>query len=69
MHRTSTNNNNGPALIRVAEFAEQSGLSRKQVKTMILQKKLKARKLNVKRNSPWLVLSSELDRLVEEVAA
>lgn len=69
MHRTSTNHNNGPALIRVAAFAEQSGLSRKQVKTMILQKKLKARKLNAKRNSPWLVLSSELDRLVEEVAA
>lgn len=69
MHRSSTNNTSRPELIRVAEFAERSGLSRKQVKSMILQKKLKARKLNAKRNSPWLVLSSELDRLVEEVAA
>ena len=69
MHRTSTNNNNGPALIRVAEFAERSGLSKKQVTKMILQKKLRARKLNNKRNSPWLVPAAELDRLVEEVAA
>lgn len=69
MQRTPNTNNNCPKLIRVAEFAERSGLSKKQVTKMILQKKLRARKLNDKRNSPWLVPATELDRLVEEVAA
>lgn len=69
MQRTPNTNNNCPELIRVAEFAERSGLSKKQVTKMILQKKLRARKLNDKRNSPWLVPAAELDRLVAEVAA
>lgn len=69
MHRSSTNNTSRPELIRVAEFAERSGLSRKQVNTMILQGRLKARKLNGKRNSPWLLPETELERLVQEVAA
>lgn len=69
MQRTPNTNNNCPELIRVAEFAERSGLSRKQVNTMILQGRLKARKLNAKRNSPWLLPATELERLVQEVAA
>lgn len=69
MQRTPNTNNNCSELIRVAEFAERSGLSRKQVNTMILQGRLKARKLNAKRNSPWLLPATELERLVQEVAA
>lgn len=69
MRRTPGTNNTVPSFIRLNEFVAQSGLSKKQVKTMILRKEIRARKLNPKRNSPWLIPSSELRRLVEEAAA
>lgn len=59
-----------PKLVKVAEFAEATGLSRKATKSMILQGRIKAEKLNPgKRNSPYLIPRSEMERFLEEVAA
>lgn len=69
MQRTLDKEITTPQLIRVADFADQSGMSRDQVKMMILQGRIKARKLNGKRNSPWMIPVRELTRVVEEVAA
>lgn len=69
MQRTLDKENTTPQLIRVADFANQSGMSKDQVKMMILQGRIKARKLNGKRNSPWMIPVRELTRVVEEVAA
>lgn len=59
-----------PKLLKVAEFSELTGIPRKAIKSMILQGRLKAQKLNPeKRNSPYLIPYSEMERFVEEVAA
>ncbi|AHI21578.1 helix-turn-helix DNA-binding domain protein [Corynebacterium phage Colleen] len=59
-----------PAFIRVAEFAHESGFSKKKTISMILSGELRARKLKPGvRNSPWMIPASELTRIYEEVAA
>lgn len=59
-----------PRLLKVAEFSELTGIPRKAIKSMILQGRIKAQKLNPeKRNSPYLIPYSEMERFVEEVAA
>ncbi|MEY8577241.1 helix-turn-helix domain-containing protein [Corynebacteriaceae bacterium 6-324] len=64
------NNQAAPALLKVAEFVELTGVSKKAVNSMILRKEIKARKLNPsKRNSPYLIPRSELTRFLDEVAA
>lgn len=58
----------GPFL-KVAEFVSMTGLEKKQVTRMIHAGDIRARKLTPgKRNSPWLIPSSEASRLLEEVA-
>lgn len=64
---TSTNT---PALLKVAQFVEMTGIPKKAVTSMILRKEIKARKLNpAKRNSPYLIPRSEMERFLGEVAA
>lgn len=58
-------------VVKVAEAAERTGLSRKQIATMIRTKQIKARKLNPHkaRNSPWLIPETEIARVLQEFAA
>lgn len=59
-----------PKLVKVSEFSEATGISKKATTSMILQGRIKAEKLNPgKRNSPYLIPRSEMERFLEEVAA
>ncbi|WP_313546479.1 helix-turn-helix domain-containing protein [Corynebacterium sp.] len=63
-------NNHLPKLVKVSEFAEATGISKKATTSMILQGRIKAEKLNPgKRNSPYLIPRSEMQRFLDEVAA
>lgn len=58
-------------VVKVAEAAERTGLSRKQIATMIRTKQIRARKLNPHKakNSPWIIPEDELKRVLQELAA